>query len=218
MTGSRLPSGRPVICLITDRRLVDNLDRAVTAAVAGGVNMVQLREKDLPTRDLLDLGNRVRDAIAGRALLLINGRADIAFAVGADGVHLPADGLPTDGARATLGAGSIIGRAVHSAAEVTGPETLGADYLELGTIFPSRSHPAGAPLGLPALRSATGARIPLIAVGGITAGNVAEVIAAGVAGIAVISAILGESDPKAASERLSVATEKAWAQRVVVGA
>lgn len=216
---SRLPSGRPIICLITDRHLFEPLHRAVAAAVRGGVNMVQLREKDLSTRELLELSRLVRDAIAGQAQFTINGRPDVAFGIAADGVHLPTDGLPTAAVRAILGEGSLIGRSVHRPAEINAAEREDLDYLELGTIFPSPSHPGGPTIGLEPLRQAVGmTRFPIIGVGGITAENAANVIGAGAGGVAVISEILRSSNPRAAAERLCSAVTNAWARRTAVSA
>ena len=110
---------RPIVCLITDRSLVGDRSLAdvVAEAGAGGVTMVQLREKDLQTRALLELATQLRQMVQPPAVLSVNGRADVAYAAAADGVHLPADGLPIVGARAALGDGRLVGRSVHSAAE-----------------------------------------------------------------------------------------------------
>lgn len=203
----------PVLCLVTDRTLIpeDSVADVIAQAVAAGVTMVQLREKDLPTRELLSVAERLRAVTEGRALFLVNGRADIAAAVGADGVHLPSDGLPPTAARWVLGDRAIVGRSVHGVAEVrqTVPDAM--DYLELGTVFPSRSHPAGPVLGLEPVREAAELGIPILAIGGITAESAPGVIAAGAQGVAVISAILGDRDPAAAAHRLSQAVRRAWA-------
>lgn len=217
--GSELfaPDARgPVLCLITDRHLVEPraLEDLVVGAVEGGVNLVQLREKDLPTRSLLELANRLQAALAGRATLVVNSRADVAFAARTDGVHLPSDGLPAEGARAVLGSSALIGQSVHSVAEVAQAAVAGAvDYVELGTIFPSRSHPGGPTLGVQAIRAAAAHPVPILAVGGITPENAGSVIAAGAAGVAVISAILGDPNPRSAAARLAASAADAWAQR-----
>ncbi|MPZ16164.1 MAG: thiamine phosphate synthase [Chloroflexi bacterium] len=206
---SRVPSPsavlpHPIFCLITDRALAAPrpLGEVVDAAVAGGVNMVQLREKDVPTRLLVDLAARLRDVTRGRALLLVNGRADVAFTVNADGVHLPSDGMPAAGARMCLGGAALIGRSVHSVPEVASSARAGSDYVELGTVFPSRSHPGGATLGIAAIRAATDFGVPIVAVGGIRADNVGPVIEAGATGIAVISAVIAQADPRKAARTL----------------
>lgn len=206
---------RPIICLITDRTLVGagNLEAAVGEAIAGGINLVQLREKDLSTRALLDLARALRRAIGAQIPLVVNGRADVAFAAEADGVHLPANGLPPAGARAALREGALVGLSVHSATEACRNATAAIDYVELGTIFPSRSHPGGQTIGLAAIRAARNCGLPIVAVGGITPQNAAEVIAAGADGVAVISAILGQADPRSAAARLSESVFAGWAQR-----
>lgn len=210
-----LPAGRPVICLITDRNLGGPrpLEELVLNAVAGGVNMVQLREKDLPTRELLKLAKRLKETLAGQAPLLVNGRPDVAFAAEADGAHLPADGLPPKAARAALGRGALIGRSIHSPREARAHERAPLDYLELGTIFPSRSHPGGRTLGPEGVRAACAYGVPILAIGGVTHENVGDVIEAGASGVAVISAILADPDPKGAAQRLANAALNAWQNR-----
>jgi thiamine-phosphate pyrophosphorylase len=174
--------------------------------------MVQLREKDLPTRELLTLAMDLRSTLPPSTLLLINGRADVAFAAGARGVHLPADGLPTTGARRVLGTTALIGRSVHSATEARAAD--GIDYVELGTIFPSRSHPGGAVVGASEIRATKVCAVPVIAVGGITSDNAATVMEAGASGVAVISAILAEGDPRDAALRLSEHVRRGWEQQL----
>jgi thiamine-phosphate pyrophosphorylase len=205
----------PIICLITDRTLAPDGDLvgAVAEAVAGGITMVQLREKDLPTRELVDLAVRLRAVVEPPAILLVNGRADIAHAVGADGVHLPSDGLPSDGARAALGASAVIGRSVHSATEALATADEPLSYVELGTIFPSRSHPGGAVVGTREIETAYNCGHPLLAVGGITHQNAGTVIQAGADGVAVISAILAAPNPREAARRLAGAVADAWEHR-----
>lgn len=207
---------RPILCLITDRRLVSSADLPSVAAdaAAGGVTLVQLREKDLPTRALLELALRVQEALEPLGVpLVVNGRADVAFAAGVAGVHLPANGLPVAGARAALGPRALIGRSVHSALEVAQSASEALDYLVLGTIFPSRSHPASPRVGLAAIRATSKSTIPVVAIGGIDPDNALEVIAAGAGGVAVISSILAQPRPRLAAERLRAAVDKAWSER-----
>jgi thiamine-phosphate diphosphorylase len=172
--------------------------------------MVQLREKDLPTRDLLNLATRVRRAVTPPALFLVNGRADVAFAVGADGVHLPANGIPVDRMRRMMSSGRLVGRSVHTPTEIRDTDAASVNYLEIGTVFPSRSHPGGATIGLQGVREATQYGVPMLAVGGITPENAATVMEAGAAGVAVISAILGASDPARAASELATAVREGW--------
>jgi len=203
----------PCLMLVTDRRLCSDLPWAVAQAVAGGANLVQLREKDLPARELLALAQALRRATAGRALLLVNDRADVALAAGADGVHLPQEGLPVAVARHLLGQDRLVGRSVHSPDEAAKAEAEGADYVVVGPVYPTRSHPDAVPAG-PALiaRVRELVRIPVLAIGGITPGTVSEVMAAGASGVAVISAILGSGEPQASAAALRSALDVAWAE------
>ncbi|HXG42280.1 MAG TPA: thiamine phosphate synthase [Dehalococcoidia bacterium] len=203
----------PCLMLVTDRGLCADLQRAVAQAVAGGVNLVQLREKGLPPRELWALAQELRRVTAGRALLLVNDRADVALAVGADGVHLPEEGLPVAAARRVLGPTRLVGRSVHSAEAAARAEGEGADYLVVGPVYPTRSHPGAVPGG-PGLvaRVRQAVRLPVLAIGGITPETVPEVVAAGASGVAVISAILGSGDPQASAAALRSALDVAWAE------
>jgi len=174
--------------------------------------MVQLREKDLPTRELLALALRLRERLDDEVPLLVNGRADVAYAVEMAGVHLPADGLSPEDARAVIGPAALVGRSVHGLEEATALSTS-VDYLELGTIFPSRSHPGGSTVGVEAIRRAAAVGAPIWGIGGITADNAESVMAAGACGIAVISAILGTRDPERSAGRLREAVERGWARK-----
>jgi thiamine-phosphate pyrophosphorylase len=185
----------------------------VAEAIRGGINLVQLREKSLPTREILDLALRLRQITADRVRFVINGRADVALAAGADGVHLPSDGMSVEAARQILGEDAVVGQSVHSVEEARHDGGGSADYVELGTIFPSRSHPGGSALGLDPIREAARFGTPVLAVGGITPENIASVIEAGAAGVAVISAILSAPDPRAAAEQLAAAAREAWELR-----
>ena len=138
----------PCLALVTDRRLCQalSLEEAVAQAIEGGANLVQLREKDLPVADFLALAEKLRAVTRGRALFLVNDRLDAALACAADGVHLPERGLPVAAARRLAGEGFIIGRSVHGVAEAARAQEEGADYVQVGTIFASVSHP-GQPAG-----------------------------------------------------------------------
>lgn len=196
----------PRLMLVTDRRLCprERLPELVAELVRQGVDAVQLREKDLPGRALLDLAHALRAVTRGTALLFINGRTDVALAVGADGVQLGEE------ARERAGAELLIGRSVHSAEGALAAERDGADLLVLGTVYPSRSHPGGA-AGGPALVEQVCSRVhlPVIGIGGITASNAAEVIRCGAAGVAVISALLAAPEPARAAAALRRAIDGA---------
>jgi thiamine-phosphate pyrophosphorylase len=201
--------------VVTDRVLcggADGLAAAVEAAVSGGADAVQLREKDpdgrsLPASELSTLARRLRAVTQGRALLLVNGPLEVAVAVGADGVHLPEDApMPPRPRR-----GFLVGRSVHSAEAACRAEAAGADYLIAGPIFETRSHPGVEPAGLALVEEiARAVRVPVLAIGGVTAGRVEEVVRAGASGVAVISAVLSQPDPRAAAEALRRALDAAW--------
>ena len=165
--------------------------------------MVQLREKDLSARDLYELGTRVQNGIAGRAKLIVNDRVDLALAQNAHGVQLPEDGIPVAAARKIAGPNMLIGRSVHSVSGATEAESKGADFLVVGTIFPSGSHPDGPAKGTAFLSAlCQEVSIPVLAIGGIRIQNVGEVMEAGCSGVAVISAISEAEDPAAATRFL----------------
>jgi len=194
---------RPCLMLVTDRRVCEGpLEEAVARAVEAGVDAVQVREKDLPARDLLDLCMRLRAVTLGRALLLVNDRVDVALACGADGVHLGEQGLPVRAVRWLVGQERLVGRSVHSPEGAEQAEKEGADYALVGTLFPTESHP-DAPVGGLALMNATArrVRIPLLGIGGITPERVPLVLQAGAIGVAVIRGILAQPDPAEAVRR-----------------
>ncbi len=194
--------------LVTDRTLRPDLPAAVAAALSAGVDFLQLREKDLADSDLLPLARRLRQVSAGRALFLVNGSLDIALAVGADGVHLPKAAPLIDRPRPDF----LLGRSVHSLEEALAAATQSLDYLIAGSIYETRSHPGAAPAGPGLIETIAGAvSPPVLAIGGITAANAGEAIAAGASGVAVISAVLAATDPAAAARDLRRALDAAWA-------
>ena len=203
----------PTLCLVTDRRVCppDELPGRVAAAIAGGVDIVQLRDKEESGGALLELARALRDVADGSAMLLVNERADVAAACGADGVQLGEAAMPTAVVRLLLPEGSVIGRSVHSVDGATAAQASGADFLLVGTMFATRSHPGEEPSGpglLERIRAA-GVRDPLLAIGGITADNVAQVMRAGADGAAVITAILAGPDPERAASQIKSAMHDA---------
>lgn len=204
----------PVLCLIVSMAAAKDgdVEKLVTDAVAGGVTMVQLRERELPAGEFLALARRLKAVTRGKALLIINDRVDVAIAVEADGVQLPEKGLPTQSVRGLIGTHAVLGRSVHSPEAAQQAAREAAEFVIAGTIYKSPTHPEAEPVG-PVLISeiTSGNSLPVLAIGGVTAAKVEELINAGAAGVAVISAIAAASDPKAAAEELTKALQEAWA-------
>ncbi|WP_152609830.1 thiamine phosphate synthase [Geobacter sp. OR-1] len=189
--------------LITDRHQAKsaNLLETVEAALQGGVRAVQLREKDLPPAELYELAEALRQ-LTGRfqARLFINDRVDIAVTVGADGVHLGEKSIPVQAARGILGQAKLIGVSCHSLAGARSAEAAGADFITFGPVFFTRSKAIyGDPLGPEKLAAAAGLNIPVFGLGGITEGNIRQVLDAGASGIALISAIIAADQPQQAT-------------------
>jgi thiamine-phosphate pyrophosphorylase len=192
--------------LVTDRHRAAPRDivEVVTAAIKGGVQFVQLREKDLPAGELFALAQRLREVTRERALLVVNDRADVALACNADGVHLGEASLPVAAGRRIIGREKLLGRSVHTVAAATEAERDGADYLIAGAIFPTASHPDAAPQGLDFLREVCAAvKIPVFAIGGITRANARDCLAAGAHGVAVMGEIIGADKPEQRARELS---------------
>ena len=212
----------PCLCLVTDGRFWQpdprDLERKVALSLEGGVDVVQLREKGMAGGPLLELARGLRRITDGRALLFVNERVDVAMACGADGVQLGEDGLSVQAARRVAGPGLLVGRSVHTAAGAVTAEKEGADILLVGAVFPTQSHVGGQSAGAGLLVEAAGrVTIPIAGIGGITAGNVGEVMRAGAAGAAVIRAILGADDPCRAARELRNTMDEAFEARRVSG-
>lgn len=193
----------PQLYYITDRRQFPGdhqeqerrLLKKIAECAAAGIEMIQLREKDLGIRELQTLANQAMAALAGsRTRLLINSRTDVALACGAHGVHLPSNDLPASEVRAILARAGmskpVIGVSTHSAAEVASAEAHGADFAVFGPVFEKGG--TANPQGLDHLRrichraEAAQSPMPVLAIGGITLQNALECVAAGAAGIAAI--------------------------------
>ena len=187
------------LCLVTDRGAVTGaLEEAVEECLAAGLRAVQLREKDLDPRDLLSLALKVRESTSRHgARLFVNDRADVALAVGADGVHRTGASLPISSLRAIAPPGFLIGASVHSVADARAAEPEGADFLFFGPIYDTPSKRRyGPPQGLAVLeRVASAVRLPVFAIGGVTPARVAELRRAGASGVAAIGAVLGSERP-----------------------
>lgn len=193
--------------VITDETVGGGRSHAELAAQAvdGGADVIQLRDKRLPAPDLLEAATAVRKITRDSgALFIVNDHLDLALRVGADGVHLGAADIPLPEARSLSPPGFIIGASVGSVAGALRAEAAGADYVALSPTFATGSKSdAGPGLGLSVLSAIRAAvSVPLIAIGGINARNVADVIAAGADGVAVISAVVGVDDLTAAARDL----------------
>jgi thiamine-phosphate pyrophosphorylase len=199
------PAGRPSFALVTDRRRLAPdartvpaallaLERAIDEAVAAGIDLVQIRERDLPTADLVAFVDRVGQRTRGtRTGLVVNDRADVARVAQADGVHLRADGPPESRVRAFGPPAWRIGRSIHAAADVAAHP--GADYFLFGTMFPSGSKAPDGPVQTLATLAVVVAAssVPVWVIGGMTVDRVAACLAAGAAGVAAIGAFLDEA-------------------------
>lgn len=185
---------RSVLCAITDRRRLAGTGAGalvvrIRAWAAAGVDLIQIRERDLEGRDLVDLVSAAVGAVRGtRTRVLVNERADVALAAGAHGVHLRSGSLPARQVRAFVPQGFLIGRSVHGADEARRVERDGGlDYLLFGTVFESGSKPGRRPAGLSALGDvARAGRLPVLAVGGVSVERARGIGASGAAGMAAI--------------------------------
>ncbi len=193
--------------LVTDRGLSlgRDIEWIVGEAVAGGVTIVQLREKDIDTREFVALGLRLKALLSPLGVpLIINDRVDVALAVDADGVHIGQSDMPYDVARRLLGPDKIIGLSVETLDQVKEANLLDVDYIAVSPVYstPTKTDTAP-PFGLEGLRQAVSlSRHPGVAIGGMNADTVPAVLATGIDGVAVVSAICSAPDPRAAAAAL----------------
>jgi thiamine-phosphate diphosphorylase len=180
---------------------------AAQAALAAGVRFFQYRDKQGTRRQVHATAERLAPLLrAAGALFLVNDHADIAAAVGADGVHLGQDDLPPGHARMLLGPHRIIGISTHSVEQASAAEREGADYIGFGPLYGTATKDAGTVQGLERLRDVRAAvRLPVIAIGGIDAIRATAAVQAGADGVAVISAVLGAEDLGAAARTILLA-------------
>ena len=200
--------------LVTDRAMCAGLgiERVVGEAVAGGVTTVQLRDDETPTGDLVELARRLAVLLAPTGVpLIVNNRLDVAVAAGAAGLHVGQSDAPPGAARARLGPGAIIGLSITDPAQVAAVPTGIVDYLGVGPVFATATKADAAPPmgleGLAAVRPLTA--LPIVAIGGIAAGNAAAAIAAGAQGVAVVSAVCAAPEPRRAAGVLAAIVAKA---------
>lgn len=206
------------VYLISDRALsgARGLVETVEAAVAGGATVIQLRDPHAKTRMLVEEARAIH-ALTRRAEIpfLVNDRVDIALASGADGVHLGQSDMAVADARALIGPEPILGLSITSEADLDVSDLRGVDYLGVGPVFATDTKLDAAPPisvgGLEAIAARTD--IPIVAIGGLHAGNAADAIAAGAAGVAVVSAICTSPDPEQATRELVEIVREARARR-----
>jgi thiamine-phosphate pyrophosphorylase len=182
----------------------------VPAALAGGVDVVQLRDKHATDADLVTAGLGLRGLCDEHgALLVVNDRPDLARECGADGVHVGQDDEPVDSVRRVVGPDLVIGLSTHSPEQVAAAELSEADYLGVGPVYATATKPAVEPVGLDLVaHAAAHATKPWFAIGGIDAERAAEVVAAGATRIAVVRAIRDAADPRAAAAALREAIDR----------
>jgi len=191
-------------------------DRLVREVIAGGADCIQLREKGLSDRVLLERARACRRAVgdAGEeCIFIVNDRPDIAVLAQADGVHLGQDDMPPAEARRIVGPDALVGVSTHEPAQIAAAEADGADYLGIGAVFPTATKEIEV-RGLEYVRvAARAASRPFLAIGGITLGNVRDVIRAGAPGVAVFSAVVASADPRAATRAFRDAIDAAGSGR-----
>lgn len=207
------PPFDPALYLVTDRGLCGerSLADVVGLAVRGGVTLVQLREKRLDTRAMVELARALAALLAPLGVpLLVNDRVDVALAAGAKGAHLGQGDLHPADARALLGPGAILGLSLERPSQLAEAEGLDVDYYGVSPIFPTATKTDTGPgwglSGLASLRRAT-AR-PLVAIGGVGPENARDIMRAGADGLAVVSAICAARDPESASRELLAAVRR----------
>jgi thiamine-phosphate pyrophosphorylase len=206
--GARFDPASLRIIAITDslRDGIEGLTTRAMAAVLGGATMLQLRLQEETPRTLVEVARALR-AIAPRVPLLVNDRVDVALAAGAQGVHVGVDGIAPQALRRILPREFIIGVSVGDDADVARAEW--ADYAGIGPVFGAASRDGGvATIGIDRFRElARACGIPAVAIGGVSAENVSQVMAAGASGVAVISALFASSDPMQAARALRAAQD-----------
>ena len=200
--------------LVLDPDLCHPLGMVETArlAVAGGVTMVQLRDKDASRRQMIEIGRALKTALAGSGVpLIVNDDVEAAIAIGADGLHVGQDDMDAQTARRLIGPDMILGLSVETEALAAAVDPAVVDYIGAGPVFATVTKPGHKPPvgmeGLARLIAATS--LPAVAIGGLKTGHVEAVLRAGARGLAVVSAICGQPDPQTAAFELSEAIRKA---------
>jgi len=199
---------------VTDRHWLNGrpLETAVEEALRGGATMIQLREKSLPRDEFLAEARRVKEVCRRCGVpLLINDDVELAREVGADGVHVGQDDMSMKAARSLLGPNAIIGVSAHTVEEAVKAERDGADYLGSGAVFPTGTKNDVRVLTFDELKRITAAvRIPVVAIGGIGAGNIGSLAGSGIVGVAVVSAVFAQNDIESGTRSLRELAQKAF--------
>ena len=206
-----MPSTHPIdlsLYLVLDPVLCsgeDGMIETARAACAGGATVVQLRAPGWKKRQLVECGRALKTVLAPYHVpLIVDDDADVCLAVNADGLHEGQRDLPPEDARAIIGGDRILGLSVTTLAELPAADTTPIDYFGVGPVFATPTKTDAEPAcGLDGLQAITrAARLPTVAIGGIKAFTAADIVASGTDGIAVVSAVCGQPDPKAAAEKL----------------
>jgi thiamine-phosphate pyrophosphorylase len=184
----------PFLYVIVDAR--KGILEKLKGIVDGGADIIQLRDKNLSARELIEIGLEMKAIIRGKALFFVNDRLDIALALSADGVHLGQDDLPVEAARSIAGKCFLVGLSTHDEKEVKNSCSKPVDYISFGPIFKTKTKlNALSPRGIRRLKEIVPySKHPVVAIGGINKENIAEVLETGVKGVAISSAILDEKD------------------------
>lgn len=204
MSKRSIPAG--CLYVIVDGQALKGKDpvRVAEAAIRGGADCIQWRDKSACDREALEVARRLRELTRRvKALFIVNDRLDVAMAAGADGVHLGHEDLPVPAARALLGEPILIGRSTHSLQEALDAQRQGADYIGVGPVFSTPTKPDYRAVGLGLLGEVrTRLSIPWVAIGGIDLENLPLILSAGAPGVAVVRAVAAASDPEQAARSL----------------
>ncbi len=202
------------LLVLTDPKLRPNVVESVKQALEGGATSIQLRMKEASTRQMIEAGLEIRRLTREYgALYFVDDRLDVALATKADGVQLGPDDMPVKMAR-EIAPNLLIGASVYSLEEAVEAEKAGADFLGAGAVYPSPTKPGVPVIGLDGLRLIVRTvKIPVVAIGGVNESNALEVLETGVAGIAVVSCVMGAPSVKDAARRLRSIVDKALASR-----
>lgn len=176
----------------------------------GGVDALQLRNRSLSDRDLLELGKRLKEKCAEKgALLIVNNRVDLALAIEADGIHVGHEDLPVPFVREMIGHRKIVGMSTHSLPEAISAQKLGVDYVSCGPIWATPTKPAYKPVGLNLIGLYNAAlRVPYVVIGGVNENNIDQIVESGAKTVAVVRALFEANDPAQMAKTFSQKIKK----------